>query len=164
MELNNSFKRTYIQLLIDSLEKKYKILNDLMQVTLRQEEIINSADFDEKEFMRTVASKEKLIDSLSELDKGFELVYDRVREELKENGSMYKSEIVSLKDLVTKVTDLSVRLQALEKSNKTNLEAVLSKKRKEIGKVRLSNRTVSNYYKTMSGKTDSQSYFYDKKN
>jgi len=164
MELNNGYKKTYIQILIDSLNKKYTVLNELMQITIRQQNIINAEQFNDDEFMNTIALKEELINSLSELDKGFEMVYDRVREELKENGNSYQSEITSLKELVTKVTDLSVRLQVLEKTNKTGLEAVLSRKRKEIGKARISNETVVNYYKNMSKRADSQSYFYDKKN
>ena len=164
MELKNNFKKTYIRLLIDTLGKKHDILNRLMQITVRQQDIINSESFDEDEFMNTISLKEELINGLSELDKGFELVYDRVRDELKDNGTMYKDEITSLKDLVTKVTDLSIRLQAMERSNKSSLEALLSRKRRDIGKARLSNETVANYYKSMSGKPDSQSYFYDKKN
>ncbi len=164
MELKNNFKKTYIKLLIDTLGKKHDILNRLMQITARQQDIINSESFDEDEFMNTISLKEELINGLSELDKGFELVYDRVRDELKDNGTMYKDEITSLKDLVTKVTDLSIRLQAMERSNKSSLEALLSRKRRDIGKARLSNETVANYYKSMSGKPDSQSYFYDKKN
>lgn len=164
MELNNNYKKTYIQLLIDSLKKKYAILNELMTITLKQQDLINSESFDEDEFMNTITLKEKQIKSLSEMDHGFELVYDRVREELKDNAFLYKSEITSLKELVTKVTDLSVSLQALEKRNKTGMEAIFAKKRKEIKKARLSNETVANYYKNMSGKHDSQSYFYDKKN
>lgn len=164
MELNNNVKKTYIQLLIDSLGKKYTILKELMVITDRQKDIINAVNFDEDEFMKTITLKEELINSLSELDKGFELVYDRVREELKENSNKYKAEITSLKELVAKVTDLSISLQALEKRNKTNLEAVLFRKRNEIGKARLSNKTVANYYKNMTGKQDSNSIFYDKKN
>lgn len=163
MELNNNVKSTYIQLLIDSLRKKHMVLNELMQITTRQQDIIESESFDEDEFMKTITLKEEQINSLSDLDKGFELVYDRIREEIKENSNMYIAEITSLKELVTKVTDLSIKLQALEKRNKTNLEELLSKKRKSIRNARLSNETVANYYKTMSGRQEAQSYFYDKK-
>lgn len=164
MELNSNVKKTYIQLLIDSLGKKYMVLNELMKITSKQQEIIESERFDEDEFLQTIALKEEQINSLSELDKGFELVYDRIRNELRDNSKEYKSEITSLKDLVTKVTDLSVKLQVLEKNNKSKLETLLANKRKNIKNARLSNETVANYYKAMSGRQESQSYFYDKKN
>jgi len=164
MELNNNVKKTYIQLLIDSLAKKYKVLSELMQITNRQKEIIESESFDEDEFLQTIDLKEKQINDLSELDRGFELVYEHIGEELKENTNKYSAEITHLKDLVTKVTDLTMKLQALEKMNKSKLESLLANKRKEIGKARINNKTVTNYYKNMSGLKASQSYFYDKKN
>lgn len=162
MELNDNNKETYIQLLIDSLGKKLEVLNELMQITASQQTIIESEGFDEDEFLKTISLKEEHIQSLFELDKGFEMVYDRIREELNENRKEYAPQITSLKELVTKVTDLSVKLQALETRNKSKLEALLAKKRRSIKNSRLSNETVTNYYKNLANKSESQSYFYDK--
>lgn len=163
MELNDNAKETYIQLLIDSLVKKQEVLNELMEITTRQQNIIDSESFEEDEFLKTISLKEEQIKSLEEMDRGFELVYDRVRENLSDNRKEYIPQITTLKERVTIITDLSVRLQALEKRNKPKLEALLANKRKNIRNSRLSNETVTNYYKNMSSKTDSQSYFYDKK-
>lgn len=164
MELNNDVKQTYIQLLIDSLQKKHEVLVELLKITTQQQGMIDSNSFNEDEFMETISLKEEQLKKLSELDRGFEMVYDRIRKELNDNQRKYTSEILSLKELVTKVTDLSVKLQAFEQSNKVKLEALLSSKRKNIKNARLSNETVTNYYKNMSGGTESRSYFYDKKN
>ena len=163
MELNDNAKATYIQLLIDSLGKKHEILDELMGITSSQQAIIDSDGFDEDEFLKTIDLKEEKIKSLEELDRGFEMVYDRIRDELNDNRKEYSAQITSLKELVTAVTDLSVKLQALEKRNKSKLESILINKRKNIRTARLSNETVANYYKTMSGKPEAQSYFYDKK-
>jgi flagellar biosynthesis/type III secretory pathway chaperone len=164
MELNDNNKYAYIRLLIDSLNKKHKLLNELMQITTTQRSIIDSGNFDEDEFLQSITLKEKLINSLAELDRGFELVYERIRIELNENRNQYTAEISALKELVTKVTELSVKLQALERMNKADVESQLANKRKSIKNARLSNETVTNYYKSMSGKQNQQSsYFYDKK-
>ena len=164
MELNDNAKETYIQLLIDSLVKKQEVLNELMEITTRQQNIIDSESFEEDEFLKTISLKEEQIKSLEEMDRGFELVYDRIRENLSDNRKEYIPQITALKELVTIITDLSVRLQALEKRNKPKLEALLANKRKSIKNSRLSNETVTNYYKNMSNKPDTKSYFYDKKN
>lgn len=164
MKLNDNAKETYIQLLIDTLDKKQRVLKELMQITRNQQTIIDSEGFNEDEFLKTIDLKEELIKKLEELDKGFEMVYDRIREELNLNRKDYVSQITSLKELVTSVTDLSIELQALEKRNKTKLETVLVSKRRSIKNARLSNETVASYYKSMSGKPQSESYFYDKKN
>lgn len=163
MKLDDNVKQTYIQLLIDSLNKKHKVLEELMQITITQHTIIDSESFDEDEFLKTISLKEKQINSLAELDRGFELVYDRIRVELNENRGEYTIQITILKELVTEVTDLSVKLQALEKRNKSKLETIISNKRKNIKNARLSNETVTNYYKSMSKGQNQQSYFYDKK-
>ena len=164
MELNDKVKQTYIQLLIDSLGKKHGILKELMQITKKQQTIIDADVFDEDEFIKTISLKEVHINSLGEIDRGFEMVYDRIREELNSNPNEYTDEIIYLKELVTVVTDLSVKLQALETGNKRTLEIVLANKRKNIKNARLSNETVSNYYKSMSGNNQNQqSHFYDKK-
>lgn len=163
MDLNKEVKQTYIQLLIDSLEKKHELLEEIMNVTTKQQDMIDSSSFNEDEFMQTISLKEEQINKLSELDKGFEMVYDRIRDELADNHKKYTSEIISLKELVTKVTDLSVNLQALEQRNKSKLEVLLLRKRKNIKNARLSNETVTSYYKNMSAGKESKSYFYDKK-
>lgn len=163
MELNDNNKQIYIQLLIDSLSKKGKVLDELMQITTTQQTVIDSEGFDEDEFLKVITLKEELINSLAELDRGFELVYDRIRVELNENRGQYTMQITKLKELVTEVTDLSVKLQALEKRNKSKLEILITNKRKNIKNARLSNETVTNYYKSMSSNQSPQSYFYDKK-
>lgn len=163
MELNDKAKQTYIQLLIDSLGKKHGILKELMQITKKQQIIIDADVFDEDEFIKTISLKEVHINSLGEIDRGFEMVYDRIREELNGNPNEYTDEIIYLKKLVTVVTDLSVKLQALETGNKRALEILLANKRKSIKNARLSNETVTNYYKSMSSNQNEQSHFYDKK-
>ena len=91
------------------------------------------------------------------------MVYERIREELNENRKDYIPQITALKELVTVVTDLSVKLQALEKSNKAKLETLMVNQRKKIKNLRLGNETVASYYKNMSNQSEGRSYFYDKK-
>ena len=55
MELNDNNKKTYIQIIIDSLNKKYKVLNELMQITSRQKAIVDADSFDE-DFKRLAAA------------------------------------------------------------------------------------------------------------
>jgi flagellar biosynthesis/type III secretory pathway chaperone len=160
---DNTTKQAYIQLLIDTLEKKKKILNWLMNVTEQQDEIMTSDAFDGSLFDQTINIKGEHLQSLTMLDEGFEKIYEAVRDELSVNKSKYESEIKTLQVLITDITDLSVKLQALEKRNKAKMDFVLSKKRKEIRDTRLSSKTVANYYKTMNKQNEIQSIFYDKK-
>lgn len=161
---DNTTKQAYIQLLIDTLEKKKKTLAWLMSVTEQQEEIMSTENFDDNLFDQTISIKDEHIKTLTMLDEGFEKVYEGVKEELAAKKDKYATEIKTLQGLISDITDLSVKLQALEKRNRSKLEYVLSQKRKEIKDTRLSSKTVANYYKNIAQQNDIQSsVFYDKK-
>lgn len=165
MELDNqAAKKTYIVLLSDTLRKKLEVLNRLMQLTKQQEELVAKTDFAIDDFLDIVSSKDEQIKKLSELDDGFETLFNRVRDELITGKDKYASEILSLKDLIGKITDIGVNLQALEKRNKAKMEVYFSDKRKDIRRSRISSQTATNYYKTMTKQHEAQSYFFDKKN
>jgi hypothetical protein len=160
---DDTARKAYIQLLIDTLEKKKKLLIWLMNVTEQQEAIAAAETFDEQLFNETIGIKEEHLKDLIRLDEGFEAIYSNVKDELIINKNDYKSQIVKLKELVSDVTDLSVKLQALEKRNKSKLDYLFSQKRKGIRDSRVSSKTAANYYKTMSKQHENQSLFYDKK-
>jgi flagellar biosynthesis/type III secretory pathway chaperone len=165
MELDNQTARhAYIQLLVDTLKKKSEILNQLMQLTIQQESLIASDHFSDEKFLEIVSLKDEQIAMLKKMDDGFEKLYESVKEEIQSEKEKYKDKISSLKELIVTVTDTSVKLQAIEKRNKARMDVYFSNRRMEIKKSRLSNRTVANYYKTISKQHESQSYFYDKKN
>ena len=70
MELNDNAKGTYIQLLIDSLKKKHEVLDELMQITTKQQAIIDSESFMEDEFLETISLKEEHIKDLDNWTEG----------------------------------------------------------------------------------------------
>lgn len=156
-------RKTYILLLIETIEKKKKILSWLQNVTKQQEMIIITDPFDEQLFEETIGIKEKHLNELKLLDDGFEGIYNGIRNEISENKEKYKIEIDKLKKLIAEVTDISMELQALEKRNKSKLNVLFSKKRTEIRDLRMSSKMVTNYYKNMANQQESQSFFYDKK-
>lgn len=165
MELEGqTTKKTYIVLLVEILQKKKQILNELMQMTMKQRDIISAEKVDDEEFLHMVSMKEEQIANLNNLDDGFDKLYQSVKDELITGKEKYISAINSLKELIAQITDLSVNLQALERRNKSQIDLYFSTMRNKIKNSRISNRTVSNYYKTMTKQHEIQSFFYDKKN
>ncbi len=160
---SNKTKQTYIQLLIDSSRKKQEVLKELILISERQEELLKQEAFEEDPFSLTISQKEELLDRLIKLDEGFEQIYDSVKEELASNKYRYEVEIRTLQEYITSITDLSVKLQALELRNKSRLDGVLAFKRRDIRKSKISSRTAANYYKTMTNQHEVPSFFYDKK-
>jgi len=164
MELeNHATKQAYIQMLADTLRKKSEVLNQLMNLTEQQERLMISDNFNENDFLETISLKDEQIQALTKLDAGFDQLYESVKEELVTGKVNYATEITDLKERITYITDMSVKLQVLEQRNKSKMEVLLARKRKEIKGSRISNQTATNYYKTMVNQHEAQSYFYDKK-
>ncbi|MFT4144601.1 MAG: hypothetical protein QM644_09120 [Mobilitalea sp.] len=163
MEVNNQ-NQTYFILLKDTLKKKINVLEELLKYTLIQEILIDKGDIEKEEFLDTISEKEKQLNILIQLDDGFEQIYQRIKELLSNNPKNYETHVQELKDLITIITDLNMKLQALEKRNKIKMDNVLLKKRSEIKNFKVNNQMVSNYYKNMTGQHQGQAYFLDKKN
>lgn len=155
-------KTTYIQMLIDILKRKSEVFGRLVDLTEQQEIMIGFEDFDEDKFSDTISKKDELINILNQLDNGFEQLYERVKDELISKKDIYRSEITIMQELITKLTDISVILQAMEKRNKLKLEAIFSNKRRAIKSSRVNGQMAASYYKSMANQID-KSIFYDKK-
>lgn len=155
-------KNIYISILKDTLRKKNDLLDEIIQITLQQSRIMDN-NIDVKLFNKSIDDKAVFMERLYQLDDGFEKVYEHVKEELRTNRLMYKEDILELQELIRKITDKSVRLQAAELNNKTRLESFSVNKREEIKNFRNNRKTVANYYKSMPSQHQGQSYFFNKK-
>lgn len=155
--------RTYIEVLIHSLQKKVQVLDDVIALTKEQEILLEKSEsMDMDEFNQTIDKKGHLIDQINELNDGFEKLYDRIKEELK-NKKEYSMEIMQLQDLIKIVTEKSVKIQVVEKQNYVKFQYYLKTKSTEIKEFKQSTKTVSSYYKNMASQHQGQSYFIDKK-
>lgn len=154
---------TYIRMMIDVLEKKKVHLNNLFNLTKEQESLLKEEEFNESEFSLLVEKKNGNLRKLEETDSGFQSLYNRVAEEMKENKEQYKEQILTMQKLILEVTDLGVKLTALENKNRAALEAKLQGKKQNIRQFKVSRQTADKYYKNMIGMQTGASYFMDKK-
>lgn len=154
---------TYIRMMLDILSKKEVHLTSLLELTTAQEQILKGAEFDEELFVDLIAKKREHLRKIEETDNGFQSIYNRVAEEMKNNKEEYKDQILEMQGLITRVTDLGVRLSALEEKNKAALEANLQGKRQSIRQFKVSKQTADKYYKNMIGMQTGASYFMDQK-
>lgn len=153
----------YLTLLEESLKRKLQVMDEIQKYNLRQQEIFQSGKVDSDKFDEYVDEKGELIDRLNALDSGFEKLYAKVAQELKENRERYTAQIRTLQELVTKVTDTSVAIQAQEARNKKLIEDYFRKEREGIRVGRKSSKVAINYYKNMSGSSVVMPLFMDDK-
>lgn len=158
MNNNNS----YINLMIDSLEKKVSVLERITEVNERQKKIATESNFDMDALDATVEEKGKLVDEINKLDEGFESLYARVRDALQEDKAQYADKIVIMQKLIQRIVELTTSIEADEKRIKANVDSQFSKIKQTVKETRKNSKMVSNYYKNMS-KLDTEPQFMDKK-
>lgn len=151
------------QILLQSLEKKNQLLDRMIQQNGVQEEILKQEQFDMDAFDAAIDQQSSYVEQLDKLDRGFETVYDRVREELRENKELYRDEIKRMKEQIQQITDKIVTLNAGNMRNKMLAENQFRKSRQEIGAGASKNRVARNYYNNMNNLNYVSPQFYDNK-
>jgi len=73
-------------ILLESLKKKEKVLEKIQEYNKRQEQVFSENPVDMSTFDAAVEEKGKLIEELTRLDLGFEILYERLAEQLFEEN------------------------------------------------------------------------------
>ena len=107
--------------------------------------------------------KAGLIEKLSELDEGFDMLFERVKAELDSNREQYKEQIHHMQGLIREITDRSVQIQATEARNKEKAKKQFSGIRSKIREVKQSGKAVSTYYQNMMKMNAAEPQFWDSK-
>lgn len=151
------------QILLQSLEKKVQLLDKMIQQNSVQEDILKQDDLDIDTFDEAINKQGEYIEELDRLDQGFETVYDRVRNELLQDKSRYRTEIARMQELIQKITDKIVTVNAGNMRNKVLAENQFRKKRVSIGTGASKNKAARNYYNSMNNLNYVSPQFYDSK-
>ena len=124
-------------ILSESLDKKLEVLQKIQDYNKRQEEIFSAENVDMSLFDDAVEEKQRL--------------YEKLARELEGNRERYAAQIRELQQKVSRVTELSVTVQAQEARNKKLIENYFAKERAGIGQRRKNAKSAYDYYKSMSG-------------
>lgn len=153
----------YMDMLVECLEKKNQILDNLTILNKKQTELIQDENFSLEEFDKCVEEKGILIDNILKLDLGFEGLYNKVGKTVAENPSEYKTQLSNMQKLITEVTEKSVSIQAEEERNKALIESRFNREKNRIKSGRSSSRVARDYYNNMNKLNHIDSQFWDKK-
>lgn len=160
---NRKTEHSYIEILLQSLNKKSSVLDRIMEANEEHAQIAVAKDFDPEAFDVIFDKKDELIKELEQLDRGFNTVYARVKEELIGNKEAYKEEIAKMQALITEITDKSMNIQATEKRNKEALMSRMDMVKREIYQAKNTKKVATSYYKNMNGLNYVEPQFMDRK-
>lgn len=155
----------YISVMKDSLQEKCDVLKEILALTQEQEQVLSHLGENPDAFDEILEKKGRLIQRMQELDNGFDSLFQKAGDAIREAKQYYKPQIMEMQNAIRVITDYSVQIQALERKNKVKFENFVAAKRKEIRDFKVSNKTANSYYQNMANQHHQwQSYFMDKKN
>lgn len=142
----------YVQIMLDSLKKKSLILDRIMEKNKAQAICLESGDYDSVDwdsFNIIVSEKEAEITRINEMDDGFQALYNRVGDQLKDNKEKYSCEIKEMQRIITELEEKSVKIRTGEERNRATIEKIMAGRKQEIRQIRTNLKAASNYYKSM---------------
>lgn len=140
---------TYIAIMLQSLEKKEKVLDEIVRLNDEQKSTLSDPIRSVDDFDKTVEGKSACIEQLNQLDSGFEKLYAHVAKELDQNREAHADEIRKMQKCIRRVTDLSVKIQAQEVRNKELMREKFSTVHRQATDVRKNSRAITGYYNSM---------------
>lgn len=139
----------YLQILIESLEKKQEVLEQIGELDARQAQLLLEEEVDKEEFDRSMNEKQVLIDKLNSLDEGFEKTYELVKDEVQKNKEPYIALLKRLQEQVNLVVEQGVSIQAQEERLKQKLNTMFRREYSGLHQRRMSAKASEGYYQSM---------------
>lgn len=154
---------SYIQIMIESLEKKIVVLDQIIELDKRQLDIAIQKPFDMQKFDKSMDEKGELIDEINRLDDGFTSTYELVKDAVAANPEQYREQVLVLQELIREAVSKGATIEVQEKRNKNAMELAINNRRKEIRQMKVSTSAASQYYKAMSRINNVDPQLMDKK-
>ena len=154
----------YVSALQESLQKKLDVLLELLKLTKEQGAILKEKEPDMDRFDEIIQEKAKLLDNMETLDRGFDALFAKAGDTLKNNKYEYQTQITEMQNLIRSITDTGVQIEGQEHRNKTAFQQYLTGARHEIKEFTVHTNLANSYYHNMANQHQSwQSYFLDQK-
>ena len=115
----------YMDMLVECLEKKNQILDNLTALNKKQTELIQNENFSLEEFDKCVDEKGILIDNILKLDLGFEGLYNKVGKTVADNPSAYKEQLSKMQKLITLLLLRPDLMRFFSRLNRLSIKALL---------------------------------------
>lgn len=143
--------KNQLSILQESLAAKRQVLLEIQEYNKKQEAVFTAEEVDMSLFDEAIEEKGRLIDRLTQLDDGFDAVYQKLARELEDNREKYADQIRVIQQQIKEITDLGISIQVQEARNKSLIESYFSRERKNVHRSLRNSAKAYNFYKSMSG-------------
>lgn len=155
---------TNVKILVDTLNKKKQLLEEIKAYTMEQANILKVEDFDIRAFNNIMSNKQVRIELLMKIDDGFEVTFGRVKNILATQPDVFREAIVEMKRLITEVNDLGIDIQVQEQRNKTTFDLRTSTVKTEVKSFRNHKSAMAQYQNNYNKlKKADEPHFFDSK-
>ncbi|MCI9416584.1 MAG: flagellar protein FliT [Eubacterium sp.] len=141
----------YINIMIESLEKKRDILGQIVELNRQQKLLLSDPNLLPEDFEKNMDYKSQFVEQLNLLDSGFEKMFERVKETLNGNRKQYAEEIHKMQDLIKEISAMTNTIQTQELRNRDEAARKFAEVREQVKGVRNSQKVVQQYYQNMMG-------------
>ncbi len=141
----------YINIMIESLEKKRDILGQIVELNRQQKLLLSDPNLLPEDFEKNMDYKSQFVEQLNLLDSGFEKMFERVKETLNGNREQYAEEIHKMQDLIKEISAMTNTIQTQELRNRDEAARKFAEVREQVKGVRNSQKVVQQYYQNMMG-------------
>lgn len=155
--------QNYLRVLSDTLSQKQAVLTQILEITKQQGELAAGEELDEEGFSNSVNEKEVLIARLNQLDEGFLSVYNRIRQDVIDQGGVYDPEILRMQEQIKACVDIGNEIEVSENRNHKKLTVHFDAKKQEYKVKTSANSAAKSYHQTMSGVQYKDPFFMDQK-
>ena len=139
-----------LSILQESLVAKRRVLLEIQEYNRKQEAVFMADEVDMYLFDEAIEEKGRLVQKLTQLDDGFEAMYEKLSRELQDNREKYADQIRVLQQQIKEITDLGISIQAQEARNKSLIEGFFSRERSSMHRSLQNSAKAYNFYKSMS--------------
>lgn len=140
---------SYINIMLESLEKKRGILDRIIELNRQQKLLLQDPNLLPEDFEKNMDNKSGFVEQLNLLDDGFEELFERVRDNLNENKQQYADEIRKMQALIKDITEKTNTIQIQETRNREEADRKFADVREQVKGVRNSQKVVQQYYQNM---------------
>ena len=153
----------YVNMMVDVLKRKERILTTLLSLTKEQETLLREEELNPDRFNQILNEKGTLIEELNDIDDGFDALFKKVEQEITEHREVYRDKIKEMQRRIAVVSELGIQIQALETQNNERLKVYFAAQKKKIRDFHVNNKTASSYYQNMANTHKlEQTYYFDK--